>query len=157
MSNTNMNPLPGYQYTTNIMDGDKVMRYVDETFENWGLTLLANVTVRTFFPRTVQGIQNIVKAAAVDGARVRASATRHTFNPWLWGVESKLQPGTSGQNVDYVIAMLPLEISDHLAYARDHGTWPEDSGLVYIEGPLDVWEEEGKKNAAVKFGQRRAR
>eukprot|EP00091_Calanus_sinicus_P000280 TRINITY_DN10215_c0_g1_i1.p2 TRINITY_DN10215_c0_g1~~TRINITY_DN10215_c0_g1_i1.p2 ORF type:complete len:103 (-),score=37.14 TRINITY_DN10215_c0_g1_i1:48-356(-) len=43
-----MNPLPGYQYTTNIMDGDKVMRYVDETFENWGLTLLANVTVRTF-------------------------------------------------------------------------------------------------------------
>ena len=85
-----MNPLPGYQYTTNIMDGDKVMRYVDETFENWGLTLLANVTVRTFFPRTVQGIQNIVKAAAVDGARVRASATRHTFNPWLWGVESCL-------------------------------------------------------------------
>merc|ERR1711970_1155516 len=147
-----MSPLPEYQFTSTIMDGTQEMRYIEETFENWGSTLLANVTVRTFFPRTVQGIQNIVKAAAKDGARVRASATRHTFNPWLWGVESNLQPGTEGQNVDYVIAMLPLDISDHLAYARDHGSWPEDSELVYIEGPLDVWEEEGKKHASAKFG-----
>jgi len=147
-----MNPLPEYQYTSTIMDGTQEMRYIEETFENWGLTLLANVTVRTFFPRTVAGIQNIVKAAGRDGARVRASATRHTFNPWLWGVESNLQPGTAGHNVDYVVAMLPQEISDHLAYARDQGAWPGDSDLVYIEGPLDVWEEEGKKHAAVKFG-----
>merc|ERR1711970_1026704 len=147
-----MNPLPEYQFTSTIMDGAREMRYIEETFENWGSTLLANVTVRTFFPRTVQGIQNIVKMAAAEGARVRASATRHTFNPWLWGVESNLQPGTSGNNVDYVIAMLPLDISDHLAYARDHGSWPEDSELVYIEGPLDVWEEEGKKHASAKFG-----
>jgi len=147
-----MNPLPEYQYTTTILDGTREMRYIEETFENWGSTLLANVTVRTFFPRTVAGIQNIVRAAGKDGARVRASATRHTFNPWLWGVESNLQPGTQGHNVDYVVAMLPLEISDHLAYARDHGAWPGDSDLVYIEGPLDIWEEEGKKHAAVKFG-----
>merc|ERR1711970_666872 len=116
-----LNPLPEYQYTSTVMDGEQDMRYIEETFDNWGYTLLANVTVRTFFPRTVKGIQNIVKDAAVNGARVRASATRHTFNPWLWGVESNLQPGTAGQNVDYVIAMLPLEISDHLAYAMDHG------------------------------------
>merc|ERR1719312_1421259 len=147
-----MSPLPEYQYTSNIMDGTQEMRDIEETFENWGLTLLANVTVRTFFPRTVAGIQNIAKAAGRDGARVRASATRHTFNPWLWGVESNLQPGTAGHNVDYVVAMLPQEISDHLAYAREQGSWPEDSDLVYIEGPLDVWEEEGKKHAAVKFG-----
>merc|ERR1719244_1368259 len=125
-----MNPLPEYQYTTTIMDGTQEMRYIEETFENWGSTLLANVTVRTFFPRTVAGIQNVVRAAGKEGARVRASATRHTFNPWLWGVESNLQPGTQGHNVDYVVAMLPLEISDHLAYAR----------------------EDGKKHAAVKFG-----
>ena len=78
------------------MDGTQEMRYIEETFENWGSTLLANVTVRTFFPRTVKGIQNIVRVAGKDGARVRASATRHTFNPWLWGVESNLQPGTAG-------------------------------------------------------------
>merc|ERR1711915_1134827 len=147
-----LNPLPEYQYTSYVTDGLGEMRYIEETFENWGSTLLANITVRTFFPRTVQGIQNIVKMAAAEGARVRASATRHTFNPWLWGVESNLQPGTSGNNVDYVISMIPQEISDHLAYARDHGNWPEDSELAFIEGPLDVWEEDGKKHAAVKFG-----
>merc|ERR1719192_1363413 len=119
-----LNPLPEYKLTEYIMDGDKPMRYIEETFDNWGSTLLANVTVRTFFPRSVNGIQNIIRNASSIGARVRASATRHTFNPWLWGVESNIQPGTQGHNVDYVIAMLPLEISDHLAYARDHGSWP---------------------------------
>ena len=89
-----------------------MLRYIDETFDNWGSTLLANVTVRTFFPRTVSGVQAIVKDAGKVGARVRASATRHTFNPWLWGVESDLQPGTQGHNTDYVIAMLPLSVTD---------------------------------------------
>ena len=104
-----LNPLPEYKLTEYIMDGDKPMRltinyllnfsmmifrYIEETFDNWGSTLLANVTVRTFFPRTVVGVQNIVRNASTVGARVRASATRHTFNPWLWGVESSVQPGT---------------------------------------------------------------
>jgi len=147
-----LNPLPEYQFTKVPMDGDMEMRYIEETFENWGSTILTNVTVRTFFPRTVLGIQNIVKLAAQEGRRVRASATRHTFNPWLWGVESGMQPGHEGHNVDYVIAMLPMEISDHLAYARDPGTWPEDSELVNVEGPLSIWEEDGEKKAAVRFG-----
>ena len=46
------------------MDGSLPMRYIDETFENWGSTLLANVTVRTFFPRNVRGIQAVVRLAA---------------------------------------------------------------------------------------------
>jgi len=148
-----LNPLPEYLLTPVPMDGDQEMRYIEEVFENWGSTLLTNVTVRTFFPRTVEGIQNIVKLAAGNGARVRASATRHTFNPWLWGCESEMQPGQDGQNVDYVIAMLPQEVSDHLAYARNMGSWPEDSELVSIEGPLREWKDEkGAKKAAVKFG-----
>ena len=40
------------------------LRYIEETFDNWGSTLLANVTVRTFFPRTVAGVQSVVRAAA---------------------------------------------------------------------------------------------
>jgi len=135
------------------MDGEGEMRYIEETFDNWGSTLLTNVTVRTFFPRTVRGIQNIVRMAAKEGRRVRASATRHTFNPWLWGLESEMQPGEGGQNVHYIISMIPQEVSDHLAYARDFGTWPEDSELVFIEGPLRVWKgEEGGMKAAVRFG-----
>ena len=42
-------------------------------------------------------------------------------------------------------------MSDHLAYARDLGTWPEDSELVGIQGPLSVWEEDGKKHASARF------
>ena len=42
----------------------KYNRYIEETFDNWGSTLLANVTVRTFFPRTVAGVQSIVRSAA---------------------------------------------------------------------------------------------
>ena len=87
----------------------------------------------------------IIRSANSIGARVRASATRHTFNPWLWGVESNVQPGTQvcchtvmchvlivsfcdmlchvsrswqGQNTDYIIAMLPLSVSDRFAYHR---------------------------------------
>jgi hypothetical protein len=159
------NPLPEYQYTLEPMDGDQEMRYIEETFDNWGSTLLTNVTVRTFFPRTVRGIQAIVRLAGQQGARVRASGTRlesnspldiillrHTFNPWLWGLESDMQPGQAGRNVDFIIATVPLEVSDHLAYARDFGSWPEDSELVGIEGPLSVWRGEDKMHASVRFG-----
>ena len=69
-------PLPEYQYTTEVMDDKAAMRFIEETFDNWGATLLTNVTVRTYFPRTVVGIQNIVKMAGEQGARVRASGTR---------------------------------------------------------------------------------
>ena len=128
-------------------------RYIEETFDNWGSTLLANVTVRTFFPRTVVGVQNIVRNASSLGARVRAAATRHTFNPWLWGVESSVQPGTAGHNTDYVVSMVPLSVSDKLANRRDHGAWPEDSELASIEGPLHTWlGEDGRSHAAVRFG-----
>ena len=103
------------------------------------------------------------------GARVRASATRHTFNPWLWGVESSLQPGTQvggevgerrgeifacysspsdqGQNTDYIVSMVPLSVSDKLANRRDHGAWPEDTELVSIEGPTHTWlGEDGRSD-----------
>ena len=35
---------------------------------------------------------------------------RHTFNPWLWGLESEMQPGEQGRNVDFIIATIPLEV-----------------------------------------------
>ena len=36
---------------------------------------------------------------------------RHTFNPWLWGLESEMQPGEQGRNVDFIIATIPLEVT----------------------------------------------
>ena len=109
------------------------------------------MTVRTFFPRTVVGVQNIVRNASSVGARVRASATRHTFNPWLWGVESGVQPGTEGHNTDYIVSMVPLSVSDKLANKRDHGSWPGDTELVNIQGPLNTWlGQDGRTHAAVR-------
>ena len=64
--------------------------------------------VRTFFPRTVTGIQNIIKMAKLEGARVRASGIRHTTTPFIWGVDNERQD-LSGHNLEYVIAMVPQE------------------------------------------------
>ena len=44
-----------------------------------------------------------------------------------------------GHNTDYIISMVPLSVSDKLANRRDHGTWPEDTELVSIEGPTHTW------------------
>ena len=38
---------------------------------------------------------------------------RHTFNPWLWGLESEMQPGEQGRNVDFIIATIPLEVNSN--------------------------------------------
>ena len=42
---------------------------------------------------------------------------RHTFNPWLWGLESEMQPGEQGRNVDFIIATIPLEVT-HTSYSE---------------------------------------
>ena len=43
-------------------------------------------------------------------------------------------------------------VSDQLSYARDTEGWEEETDLVFVEGPLDVWEENGKKVASVRMG-----
>ena len=64
--------------------------------------------VRTFFPRTVEGIQNIIRLAKSEGARVRASGIKHTTTPFIWGVENARQ-NLPGHSLEYVIAMVPQE------------------------------------------------
>ena len=64
--------------------------------------------MRTFFPKTVNGIQEIIRMAGKEGARVRASGIRHTTTPWIWGVDNSHQP-QPGHTLEYVIAMLPQE------------------------------------------------
>lgn len=43
-------------------------------------------------------------------------------------------------------------VSDHLAYARDSEGWEKETDLAFVEGPLNVWEENGKKVASVRMG-----
>lgn len=143
-------PLPPYQTMSTMIDGDKgPMRFIDEDFENWAGTLSSNSSVRTFFPRTVSGIQEIIRMAKSEGARVRASGVRHTTTPVIWGVENDRQPQL-GHSLEYVIAMIPQEVSDQLSYARETEGWEEDYELVSMEGPLDIWEEKDQKGENVK-------
>ena len=120
--------------------------------------------VRTFFPRTVEGLQNIIRLARSQGARVRASGIKHTTTPFIWGVENARQ-NLPGHSLEYVIAMVPQEgnffiqnrgwdgieiwsqiiqtclfshpmlVSDQLAYARGTEGWESDyEELVFVEG-----------------------
>ena len=72
--------------------------------------------MRTFFPRTVSGVQEIIRMAKQEGARVRASGIRHTTTPFIWGVDNDHQPQL-GHTLEYVIAMVPQEgMYDNITY-----------------------------------------
>jgi len=146
-------PLPPYKTMSSMRDGSKgEMRYIDQKFDNWAGTMAANNTVRTFFPRTVEGIQNIIRLAKSEGARVRASGIKHTTTPFIWGVENARQ-NLPGHSLEYVIAMVPQEVSDQLAYARGTEGWESDyEELVFVEGPLSEWREGAKRHASVRVG-----
>ena len=51
-----------------------------------------------------------------------------------------------------VLYYLTYLVSDQLAYARDSKGWEKETDLVFIEGPLDVWDENGKMVASVRMG-----
>ena len=56
----------------------------------------------------MSGIQEIVKMAKSEGARIRPSGIRHTTTPFIWGVDNDRQPQL-GHTLEYVIAMVPQE------------------------------------------------
>ena len=51
-----------------------------------------------------------------------------------------------------ILVSLTITVSDHLSYARDTDGWEKETDLVFVEGPLDIWEEHGKKVASVRIG-----
>merc|ERR1719495_415686 len=107
-------PVKPYKLMSSLQDGNKgPMKYIDQEFDNWAGSLASNTTVRTFFPRTIQGIQNIIRKAKSEGARVRASGIRHTTTPFIWGVDNKRQD-VPGHTLEYVIAMVPQEVTSWL-------------------------------------------
>ncbi len=89
---------------------------------------------------------NIVKKAASEDARVRASGVKHSWNHWVWGVDTYLEEAEElgeDANVDYYVAMVPYELSDHLSFVRDYSDWETDAEeLNFVEGPLDTWTGE---------------
>ncbi len=104
---------------------------------------------------------NIVKKAASEDARVRASGVKHSWNHWVWGVDTYLEEAEELEedaNVDYYVAMVPYELSDHLSFVRDYSDWEADAEeLNFVEGPLDTWTGEvfhvfvGKKSLRIAW------
>ena len=151
-----LNPLPEYQTSDEVQDGNLGgMKYIDMVMDNWGNTLHSKQVARIFYPETREGIQNVVRKAATEGKKVRASGMRHTWNPWLWGVDNELDPiPESGEIVSYFLAMVPNEVSDKLSYARGTSeAWRDRAAeLTGISGPLKIWSENGKRKASIKIG-----
>lgn len=53
--------------------------YQNKEFHNWGLSV-QNVPQWTFVPKTVLGLQNLVKWAKIESFRVRCSGYRHSWS-----------------------------------------------------------------------------
>ena len=52
-----------------------------------------------------------------------------------------------------LIIYIIFPVSDQLSYARDREGWEDDyEELVFMEGPLRTWEENGVKKATVRMG-----
>lgn len=70
--------------------------YGDKVFQNWGQSV-RNTPRWTFVPKTVLGLQNLVKWAKANNKRVRCSGYRHSWS------------STFSQNDEILVSLLNLE------------------------------------------------
>ena len=149
-------PFPDYKKSSDIQDGDTGMFYVDSEFSNWGGTVKRR-PASTFFPKTVQGICNLVKYAKQNNKKIRLSGFRHSW------------PDLYADNDEIQVAMLPLEVSDSLRNAielcKKRGKKYSELRVENIVSLCTKWntefqqieiikeyEEDGKKYANVRVG-----
>ncbi len=110
-----LNPIPEYIEDPDILESDgRPVRYHDIVQDNYAKTLQGGQVVRTYYPETREGVQNIVRMAAKKKARVRASGAKHSWNHWVWGVDNQYEEAEPNPcydkkytgDVDYFIAMV---------------------------------------------------
>lgn len=78
-------------------DGEPVLHYDCELFENWGDTVVDVFPRHTFVPRTREGVINAVKFAIKEDLRVRCAGARHSWSPIF------------GKTGEVLIQFMPLE------------------------------------------------
>ncbi|KAI1394049.1 uncharacterized protein F4822DRAFT_34928 [Hypoxylon trugodes] len=76
------------------MGKSKIATYLNEKFQNWGLTV-KNIPSLTYVPSTSYGIQQIVKYAKAHNLKVRASGYRHSWSP-VFGEDGQIIISTLG-------------------------------------------------------------
>ena len=74
-------------------------------FENAEQTI-NNTPQMTFFPKTIEEISKVIHLAKILGKRVRAAGMKHSWTDLF------------SNDGEYLICLLPLEVTDHLTFAR---------------------------------------
>ena len=130
-------PLPEYE----LHDSLQIQCIHGLVFENTEQTI-TNQPQTSFFPRTVDEISKIIKYAKEHGKRVRAAGMKHSWTDLF------------SDNDEFLIYLLPLEVTDHLTFGR--------IGIAGVEAELEKWgsdltkiefiEEIDETHAAVKVG-----
>jgi len=130
-------PLPDY-----ISDKETgVLCLPGHEFNNYGETV-RNVPSKTFFPKTLKEIQDLVKYAKKEGKRLRAAGMRHSW------------PSLFSNDKELLLCLLPLAVTDFISYARngdlsiDQQIKDWGSEFSHIEDPV----ERSDGHAAVRVG-----
>ena len=111
-------PIPSYEFHEEL-EGVKCIKNLK--FEN-AETTICNTPQVTFFPRTVQDISNIVQHAKLKGKRLRAAGMKHSWSDVF------------SNNGEYLMHLLPLEVTDHLTFGR--------FGIDGVIDELEKWNSE---------------
>lgn len=114
----------------------------DKTFHNWGQTV--NNTPRwSFVPKTVLGLQNLVKWAKANEFRVRCSGYRHSWS------------STFSEDKQILVSLLNLEsvtkIPDTMSIAAEHIDPENELKVIQLAEPTAGMVVESGK-ALVRVG-----
>jgi len=113
-------PLPALK-NSSIKDGDAgFVKYSFESVSNFAGNF--NITTSTYYPRTVSGLQGVVKSSRENGVRIQVVGTRHSWN-------NLILPQT-GDPVN-LVSLIDPAAADHLNLFR-----PEFEGWLDNHGEL---------------------
>jgi hypothetical protein len=115
--------------------------YDNKEFQNWGQTV-HNTPLWTFIPKTILGLQNLVKWAKLHDLRVRCGGYRHSWS------------STFSQNKHILVSLLNLEevtkLPDAMSIEAEYIDPENELKTIQIGGPPRVKPQEGK--ALVRVG-----
>jgi hypothetical protein len=115
--------------------------YGNQEFQNWGQTV-HNTPLWTFIPKTILGLQNLVKWAKLHDLRVRCGGYRHSWS------------STFSQNKHILVSLLNLEevtkLPDAMSIEAEYIDPENKLKTITLGGPPGVVPQSGK--ALVRVG-----
>jgi hypothetical protein len=103
--------------------------YGNQEFQNWGQTV-HNTPLWTFIPKTILGLQNLVKWAKLHDLRVRCGGYRHSWS------------STFSQNKHILVSLLNLEevtkLPDAMSIEAEYIDPENELKTIKLGGPPGV-------------------